>query len=166
MREILVIDTKEGKKALRLRTKPFDFSSMNRRALETLLRKMRAVMREAGGIGLSANQIGLDMRLFVAELPDEKGGQKFYAIFNPSLEKVSEETAVVEEGCLSVPRTYGEVRRPARVTVKGYDKSGKPIKIKAWGLLARVIQHEVDHLNGVLFVDKAKQLYKVERHSS
>src|SRR3989344_5558254 len=112
-------------------------------------------MRTAHGIGLSANQIGLNMRVFVAEVPDAQGGMKSYAIFNPKLEKFSGEKIPFEEGCLSVPLTYGTVERAERVTLTGFDKNGGPVKIKAWGLLARVFQHEVDHLEGKLFIDKA-----------
>jgi peptide deformylase len=78
------------------------------------------------------------------------------------VEKNGKETNKVEEGCLSVPLVYGEVARPSRVTLTGQDKTGKFVKIKAWGLLARVFQHETDHLNGIVFIDRAKQLYEYE----
>jgi len=118
-------------------------------------------MRVARGIGLSANQIGLSDRLFVAEVPDQDGVLKFYAIFNPVIEKYSKDYDFLEEGCLSVPGSYGEVKRSLEVVLKGLDKNGKAIKIKAWGLLAHVFQHEVDHLDGKLFIDKAKEVHQV-----
>jgi len=120
-------------------------------------------MRAANGIGLSANQIGLDYNCFVAEVPDPQGGTKFYAVFNVRLEKLSAETTLFEEGCLSVLQKYGEVERAEKVTVAGFDKNGKALKIKAWGLLARVFQHEIDHLNGKLFIDRAKKVFDVEQ---
>jgi peptide deformylase len=113
-------------------------------------------MIAAEGIGLSANQIGLNTRVFVARVEN-----KFYAVFNPEIIQESKEKNKMDEGCLSIPGVYGLVERPAKVTLKGYDANGRPIKIKAWGLLARVFQHEVDHLNGNLFIDKAKQVERI-----
>ena len=118
---------------------------------------MRAIMKKAQGVGLSANQVGLDSNFFIAEV-----NGKFYSIFNPKLEKISEETEIMDEGCLSIPETFGDVERPSKATLSGFDINGKKIKIKAWGLLARVFQHEVDHLNGKLFIDKAKNIEKIE----
>ena len=90
--------------------------------------------------------------------------KKFYVVFNPKIIKSGEETTSLEEGCLSVPGIYGEVQRPDKITVMGFDESGKKIKFKINGLLARVFQHEIDHLNGGLFIDKAKELYKMEKN--
>ncbi len=146
---------------LRKKAVPFDFSSTSKAELKNIIDAMRKKMREANGIGLAANQIGLPFSMFVAEVPDEKaGGKKFYAIFNPKLEKNGKQTSQAEEGCLSVPGKYGEVERPSRVTLTGQDKNGRQVKIKAWGLLARVFQHETDHLNGIVFIDKVKTLYE------
>jgi peptide deformylase len=119
---------------------------------------MRQIMRAADGVGLSANQIELPYRLFVAQVPDSQGRLKFYAIFNPEIVKISKKTELFEEGCLSTPSQYGLVPRPTQLTLKGFDMNGKKIKIKAWGLLARVFQHEVDHLNGKLFIDRTKNI--------
>lgn len=161
--EILTIDDKKKEKFLRKKTVPFDFTKFSKKDITELVAKMRRTMHMANGIGLSANQIGLDFNVFVAEVPDAKGGMKFYAIFNSTLEKLGKEKALFEEGCLSVPGKYGEVERSERVTVSGFDKNGKAIKIKAWGLLARVFQHEIDHLNGKLFIDRAKKVFDVEQ---
>lgn len=162
METIVTVENKKGEKFLRRKTADFDFTKFSKKEIAGLIAKMRKAMHVAHGIGLSANQIGLDMRVFVAEVPDAQGGMKPYAVFNPRLEKFSGEKAPFEEGCLSVPFTYGTVERAERVTLTGQDKSGKPIKIKAWGLLARVFQHETDHLEGRLFVDKAKNIQKIE----
>jgi peptide deformylase len=122
-------------------------------------------MHVANGIGLSANQIGLEFSVFVAEVPDAQGGTKFYAVFNPKIEKMDKTTITFEEGCLSVPGKWGEVTRAEQIVVSGYNKMGKPVKVKAWGLLSRIFQHEIDHLNGKLFIDKAKKIYTSEQTS-
>lgn len=161
--KILTLNNKKEEKFLRKRADEVDFRKIKRSELSALILKMRRIMRLAHGIGLSANQIGLDLRLFVAEVPDPEGNLKFYAIFNPKLKHVGKEKAALEEGCLSVPDTYGLVERPSRALLNGFDKNGRPLKIKAWGILARVFQHEIDHLDGKLFTDRTKQIYKAEK---
>jgi peptide deformylase len=161
--EILVMANKKDEKFLRKKTVDFDFRKFGKKEASELVTRMRRIMRAANGVGLSANQIGLDLKVFVAEVPDPHGGTKFYAVFNPKLEKVSEDKVSYEEGCLSVPGTWGDVERPTKITVSGFDKNGRPAKIKAWGLLARVFQHEMDHLNGKLFVDRTKKIYGAEK---
>lgn len=155
--EIVTLGNKSGNKILRKKTAGFDFGKFAKADLKKLVREMRAVMKGAQGIGLSANQVGLDLNFFIAEVAG-----KFYAIFNPKIEKLSEEKDNADEGCLSVPETFGEVARPSKVTLSGIDINGKKVKIKAWGLLARVFQHEVDHLNGNLFIDCAKNIEKIK----
>jgi len=157
--EILLASNKKEEKILRTKTVPFDFERATAREIRDLLARMRRVMRAANGIGLSANQIGLNCSVFVAEIPDPQGGLKFYAVFNPRIEKLEGDKELMEEGCLSVPGKYGDVERNTRITITGFDKYGKALRIKAWGLLAHVFQHEIDHLNGKLFIDKAKRLH-------
>ena len=101
--------------------------------------------------------------MFVAEVPDSEGHLKSYAIFNPILEFSKKEKAVMEEGCLSVPGKYGYVERFTDVKLTGLDKRGRNLKIKAWGFLAHVFQHEVDHLNGKLFIDRAKDIFDANK---
>jgi len=172
--KILTINDKKEGKFLRRKTANFDFSKFDKKELNELIKKMRETMTKAIGIGLSANQIGLNLRFFVVQISDKPlkrdennkiilpstKSMKFYAIFNPEIVKTSKEKIIMEEGCLSVPGIYGLVERPEKITLTGYDKNGKKLKIKAWGLLARVFQHETDHLNGILFIDKAKQILK------
>ncbi len=160
MDKIVTIENKKDEKFLRKKTEDFDFKKFSKKEVEELIRKMRTAMRKANGLGLSANQIGLNLKVFVTEV-QTNNATKFYAIFNPRLEKISGGKILFEEGCLSIPLTYGVVERPDRVVLVGQDKQGKQIKIKAWGLLARVFQHEVDHLNGALFIDKAKSVHKL-----
>jgi len=159
---IWTIENKSQEKFLRKKTVPFDFKKHSKEDARKLVEQMKKAMKEANGIGLSANQIGLPYRVFVAQVPAENGGYKFYGIFNPEAEKPNKEKLLFEEGCLSIPGMYGSVNRPTRLTVNGFDKQGKPVKIKAWGLLARVFQHEMDHLNGYLFIDRTKILHRVE----
>jgi len=161
--EIVTVAKKKDEKFLRKKTVPFDFKKFTRKEINDLTTRMRRIMHAANGIGLSANQIGLDFAVFVAEVPDAEGGTKFYAVFNPKLERSSKDTIAFEEGCLSVPGQWGEVTRAEQIVVSGYNKVGKKVKVKAWGLLSRVFQHEMDHLNGKLFIDRAKKLYTSEQ---
>jgi peptide deformylase len=160
--KIWKIDVKDEEKFLREKTVDFDFSKFSKQEISSLIERMKRAMKVANGVGLSANQIGLNYKVFVAQVPQTNGGMKFYAVFNPKIERSSKDTIFYEEGCLSVPGVWGSVERPERITVSGYDKNGKPVKIKAWGMTARVFQHEIDHLNGMLFIDKAKETFAVK----
>ena len=162
LNDILTIDVSKEEKFLRRKTVEFDFEKFNKKEITELIAKMRRIMRKANGIGLSANQIGLDFKMFVAEIPDGQGGMKFYAVFNPKVDKASKEEVLYEEGCLSIPGKWGDVPRAKEITISGKDKNGKAAKIKAWGLLAHVFQHEIDHLDGKLFIDRAKHVHEVE----
>jgi len=160
--KILTTADKKEEKFLKSKTKPVELEAWKKADSNRLIRDMQTVMRTADGVGLSANQVGLNLRLFVAEIPADQGrAKKFYAIINPEIVKQSEEKTETEEGCLSVPETFGVVSRPEKIVIAGFDRNGKKIKIKAWGLLARVFQHEIDHLNGILFIDKAKSVQKI-----
>jgi peptide deformylase len=117
-----------------------------------LLPRLFAAMYAAPGIGLAAPQVGVGLRLAVVDLqPDDKPAPM--VLINPEIAAMSEEQAVREEGCLSLPGQYADVSRPARVRVRYEDEAGKGREIEAEGLLAACLQHELDHLNGVLFVD-------------
>ena len=157
-KKIALIDNKQDAVVLRQTTAPFDFSRFTKKEVRELIKNMRATMRGAEGVGLSANQMGLNLSVFVAAVE-----RKFYAIFNPKMVKIVKEQDEMEEGCLSVPGRFGLVGRSSKIWVEGQDANGKKIRIKAWGFLARVFQHEIDHLNGVLFIDKAKEVYTAEK---
>lgn len=146
---ILTIKNKKEEEFLRQKTEVFDFYKHSKKETRELIKKMRSTMKKADGVGLSANQIGLPIRVFVTEFDN-----KFYAIFNPQIKKTSEEENNLDEGCLSVPEKFSPVKRAEKVWLEGFDQNGKKLKIKAWGFLARIFQHEVDHLNGKLFIDK------------
>ncbi|MFH1246560.1 MAG: peptide deformylase [Candidatus Liptonbacteria bacterium] len=170
--KILQYENPAEEKVLRAKTKPFSFSPkgdpimgshvFSRGEFSKLILTMRKMMKRANGVGLSANQVGFSYRMFVAQVPNASGEQKFYTILNPELTKDGKGKVAQEEGCLSVVGIWGTVERPDRITLCGFDRNGKPVKIKAWGLLARVFQHEVDHLDGKLFIDRAKNLQKVD----
>ena len=124
--------------------------------LLALAEVMLETMRQADGVGLAAPQVGVRQRLFVAELPaDEEEGlpAETYILFNPEIVKQSGEQVGIE-GCLSIPGYVGEVARAEQITVKGIDEMGRPVRHKAEGYLARVFQHEMDHLDGVLYTDR------------
>ncbi len=142
--------------------------------LQTLIDDMFETMRAAPGVGLAAPQIGLADRLIVIEFAEEDENEeseqteserktkpkKMFAVANPEIVKVSEETLFGVEGCLSIPGLVGEVERHAEVHVKGLNRHGKPVKIKAKGWLARIFQHEIDHVNGILFTERATRIWQ------
>lgn len=117
--------------------------------LKQLVGDMFETMEKADGVGLAGPQVNVSKRLFVVEIP----GEVKKAFINPQIVQTSMEEVVMEEGCLSLPGLYREVKRPARVTVQAQDVDGKPFTVTADGLYGRCIQHEFDHLNGVLFID-------------
>lgn len=121
--------------------------------VRSLIREMKEVIKQNNGVGLAAIQVGEPTRIIICEIDD-----KFYTFINPEIIKSFPETSVMEEGCLSLPNIYGQVERSKKITLRAIDFNGKKIKMKAFGLLARVIQHEIDHIDGILFIDKAKNI--------
>lgn len=119
---------------------------------------MLETMYDAPGIGLAAIQVGVPRRLLVIDLTKEDEERKPLVFINPEILKSSDERSVYEEGCLSIPDYYAEVERPAAITVKSLDRDGKEQLTEADGLLATCLQHEIDHLNGVLFIDHISRL--------
>ncbi len=117
--------------------------------LRDFLEAMIVTMREGNGIGLAGPQVGVDKRFFVCQVPD----QEPHIFINPELIGTSEDVIPYEEGCLSIPGIYSDIVRPAWVKVQAWNVRGKPFTMEADGILARVIQHEMDHLKGVLFID-------------
>ncbi len=131
--------------------------------LQTLIDDMIETMRVAPGVGLAAPQVGVSDRVIVVEYGDDEDEdipKKLYVLVNPEIKSFSQETEVGVEGCLSVPGLLGEVERSLAVTVKGLNRHGQPVKIKAQDWLARIFQHEIDHLNGVVFTDRATKVWK------
>ena len=137
--------------------------------LQTLIDDMVETMREAPGVGLAAPQVGISDRLIVVEYGEEQEDEngevieqpkKLYVMINPEIVKVSEEKEMGVEGCLSIPGLVGEVERYSAIQVKGLNRRGQPTKVKAEGWLARIFQHEIDHLDGVVYPDRATKVWK------
>lgn len=137
--------------------------------LQTLIDDMIETMREAPGVGLAAPQVNVPLQVAVveyAEGEDEEENEgkalrkKLYVLVNPQIVKVSEEKALGVEGCLSIPGLVGEVERYQAIQVKALNRHGQPVKHKVSGWTARIFQHEIDHLHGVLFTDKALRVWK------
>ena len=129
-------------------------------SVQRLINDMVETMHEVRGVGLAAPQIGVPLRVIVIELP----GEETIAMVNPEIVKRSGERLVIE-GCLSVPGYRGEIKRSLKVTAKGLDLRGREIRIKGEGLLAQALEHETDHLNGILYIDHVEsedKLYKAE----
>ncbi len=129
-------------------------------SIQRLIDDMVETMRQSGGVGLAAPQVGVPLRVIVLGMPEEEP----LAIINPEIVKRAGEREVTE-GCLSVPGYVGEIKRSASVTVKGRNRQGKMIRVKATGLRAQALEHELDHLDGILFVDRLEsrdKLHKIE----
>lgn len=131
-----------------------------------IVKKMRQALHTYSvegyvGVAIAAPQIGISKRIFVVEdqSKDREGELPFLVAINPEIVKFSKKTAVVGEGCLSVPNRYGAVRRHANVTLKALGENGESFERGAGGLLAQIFQHECDHLDGTLFVDRAEKIW-------
>jgi len=126
--------------------------------IRKLVDDMAESMYAADGIGLAAVQIGVPKRVIVIDLDQKEGKKNPRAFINPKILWASEEMAVFEEGCLSVPEIWDDVERPARIKAEYLDLDGKKVELEADGMLATCLQHEMDHLNGVLFIDHLSRL--------
>ncbi len=138
--------------------------------LQTLIDDMVETMRAAPGVGLAAPQVAESLQVITIEYSeegedgDEEVPPKLFTLVNPQITRASAEMVMGTEGCLSVPGIVGEVERHEAITVKAQNRRGQPVTIKAKGWLARIFQHEVDHLEGVLFTDLTDQLWRPEDH--
>ena len=138
---------------LRKKSKDISLKEISSSEMKRLFSSMAKTMLKADGQGLAAPQIGKNIRLCVI---NSKDGPLF--VINPKIKKKSWAKELDQEGCLSVPGIFGKVKRPKKITAVYHDKSGKKIKQTVQGLMARVFQHEIDHLDGVLFTDKAVEI--------
>jgi len=137
--------------------------------IEVLIDDMIETMREAPGVGLAAPQVDVSSRVIVIEYSEQSEDPdivpeppKLYVVVNPEIVRKSPKTVFGNEACLSIPGYFGEVERSESVTVKGLRRDGKHFRIKAKGWLARIFLHEIDHLDGVLFIDRATQVWRIE----
>jgi len=140
---------------LRQQSKPIETVDQE---ISRLADDMLETMYDAPGIGLAAIQVGIARRMLVIDLSREDEEKKPVVFINPEILKVSDDVSTYEEGCLSIPDYYAEVERPASITVGYIDRDGKQQTMEADGLLATCLQHEIDHLNGVLFIDHISRL--------
>ena len=155
--EILTIHDPEQLKILRSKSRKVRAVTPK---LAALARRMLETMRAAKGVGLAAPQVGVLQRFFVAELPADEENHRpaeTYIVFNPEIVKKRGQD-VGYEGCLSIPGYIGEVARAEKVVVKGLNERGKPVRHKLEGYIARVFQHEIDHLDGILYTDRLTDL--------
>lgn len=127
-------------------------------AVERLIQDMAETMYHAPGVGLAANQVGVAKKIAVVDVSQKDEARNTMIIVNPRIIETGEETEVMEEACLSVPDLSSEVERAIRITVLGKDLKGEDVKLEAEGFLARVLQHEIDHLYGTLFIDRLGKL--------
>lgn len=151
-----------------LRKKAVRVTSFNDKKLQTLIDDMIETMIAAPGVGLAAPQVAVSQRLIVVRLPDDEESREeygdqagvVYVVANPKIIKASKEMVEGVEACLSIPGWYGTVDRHESVVVTGQDRHGKDFRLKAEGWLARVFQHEIDHLDGQLYIDIAKEIWQ------
>jgi len=154
-----------GDERLRKKSRPIRRFDKN---LQEFAANMVETMRHADGVGLAAPQVGVNQRLIVVEMPEEgfeedpMAGQLFVVV-NPEIVRAKGQKEPGDEGCLSIPGYIGEVMRYPMVTIKGQDINGKDVRIKAYDFLARVFQHEIDHLDGILFIDHIQDPEKLRR---
>jgi peptide deformylase len=138
--------------------------------IRRLLDNMVETMRAAPGVGLAGPQVAVPQRVIVVEYGEEPEEQEngklpkkdLFTLVNPEISRSSTETEIATEGCLSIPGLVGDVERASSVTVKALNRRGQPVKIKAKGWLARIFQHEIDHINGILFIDRAIKVHAIE----
>lgn len=148
--------TKEPTKILRERAKEIDPKEMTTSQMQQLVLDMKETMFAANGIGIAAPQVGKGIRLIIVLGPEGP-----ITVFNPCITKKSLRGLISEEGCLSVPKKYGTVKRYRTLTIKGFNEHGEKFTAKVGDMTAIIFQHEIDHLNGTLFIDKAKDVHAI-----
>lgn len=157
-----------------LRKKARKVTNFSDPRLHQLIDDMVETMLEAPGVGLAAPQVAISQRVIVVRLPDDEESQQeygdeagvLYEVINPEIIRASRDMVDGVEACLSIPGYFGNVMRHGAVTVRGQNREGKEMRIKAQGWLARVFQHEIDHLDGVLFIDHATQIWRADGDES
>jgi len=147
--------TLDGEPVLRQRAKEIDPKELGSERLRQLVVDLIETMRGAKGVGIAAPQVGESIRLFIADSPDGP-----IALANPVFTRRSKKMTKDEEGCLSVPGQFGTVKRHQSVSVQALTAEGRPVKFDAKGYFARILQHEMDHLDGILFIDRIKEQSK------
>ena len=150
-----------GHPVLRKRTEPLDPAEIGTPRIQRLIDDMFETMHDSQGIGLAGPQVHESIRLFVAGVEDPDGGMSPVVVINPEITPIGSAMEEDWEGCLSIPDIRGRVPRAAKIRVRALDRDGRPLALTADGFPARVIQHEVDHLDGVLFFDRMSSLESI-----
>ncbi len=161
---------------LRMKASPLKVDHGIDEPLRAVAERMIELMRGANGIGLAAPQVGLPVRLFVAHVPEDPEEEPIdselpstseapQVFINPEIIEFSKDLEPYEEGCLSLPGINGEVNRPTTVTMRAFDLAGNEVELRATGLLARCWQHEIDHLDGILIIDKMSQMSRLKNRA-
>lgn len=162
--------------ALRMKSSTLDLEQIPEQTLRSISERMIALMSSASGIGLAAPQVGLPIRMFVAHVPADPEAEPSASglpcttnepqvYLNPEITEFSKDLEPCEEGCLSLPGIHGEVTRPSTVTMKAIGINGEPVELRATGMLARCWQHEIDHLDGVMIIDKMSQMSRLKNRA-
>ncbi len=159
----------KGNKILRQKAKEVPVKEIKNKKIQSIIKRMAEILSAAeDGVALAGPQIGESLRIFIVKQPilgsKTSGADKKppLVFINPVLKKISQKKQLVNEGCLSTMKIYGVIKRAEKVKVTAYDENAKKFTRGASGLLAQIIQHEIDHLNGILFIDKAIRLERVE----
>jgi len=161
-----------GNAALRKKAKEVPIKNVRSRTIKQILRDMKETLaKEPDGVGLAAPQIGVSLRIFIVSKKvlkgkDEKKRVRDMVFINPTIVKRSRKKEQLGEGCLSVRAVYGKVKRSSQVTLKALNERGERVTIGSSGLLAQIFQHEIDHLDGILFIDKADAIHTGEKKAS
>jgi peptide deformylase len=130
-------------------------------SIQKLIDNMIETLHDIEGVGLAAPQVGVPLQVVVIQLPDE---EDVITLINPEVVKISEETEMMMEGCLSLPGYNADVKRSTSIAVRAHDRQGKLIRVKGEGLLAQALQHETDHINGIVFVDHLESVDKLRKN--
>ncbi len=155
MTEIL----QKGNKILKESAKEVEIKNIKTKKIKNVLEKMiKALNENENAVAIAAPQIGEPLRIFIVSL-----FKTFFIFINPIIKKISKKKQIVSEGCLSVKGIYGAIKRAEKLTVEAYNEKGEKFTRSASGFLSQIIQHEIDHLNGVLFIEKAIKYIKYEK---
>jgi len=157
----------KGNKVLRQKAKEIPLDEISSKKIKTLIKDMKeALAQEQDGVALAAPQIAVSLRLFIISPlvynMVEKEKLPELVFINPEIIKKSKDQKKMDEGCLSVRPWYGKVRRSSRATIRAYNEKGEMFELEGTGLIAQIFQHEIDHFEGILFVDKAKDLIEMK----
>ncbi|MBI4655265.1 MAG: peptide deformylase [Elusimicrobia bacterium] len=151
---------KYGEKILKKKTKPVDFKKIKIH-LPDIIKNMFDTLDAVNGVGLAANQIGMDLRMAIIKIKNKNDEETKFVLINPEMVEKSE-VVIEQEGCLSFPGLFARIKRFNKLKAKALNEKGIPVEIAADGLLARAVQHEIDHLDGILFVEKLPLISRIK----